>query len=223
MSPSRLLFPSLHPPRYACPSPSAAGCGLHWPSRSPYSHAQSGGQERNGLRTSTEGVLGWAVRPEITVTFMTILIVATDGSDLAIRAGAAGLSLTQPAEKVLIVSVADVVDPSLAEDATGHASSSMTHEDVEANHREARSQSRAAIEATMEALRNVESARDRVEVLVIDGEPGPALCHLAAEVGASALIVGSRGRGGLKRALLGSVSDYIVRNAPCSVIVSRDT
>jgi nucleotide-binding universal stress UspA family protein len=81
------------------------------------------------------------------------------------------------------------------------------------------------VEATAESLRNMEAkehASDRLESRVIDGEPGPALCRLAAEVGASALIVGSRGRGGLKRVLLGSVSDYIVRNAPCSVIVSRD-
>ena len=154
---------------------------------------------------------------------MTIFIVATDGSDLAIRAGTAGLSLTKPADRVIVVSVADVVDASLADDATGHASSSMTHEDVEANHREVRAQARAAVDATAQKLRSVESAGDRLEMLVIDGDPGRALCHLAAEAGATALIVGSRGRGGLKRAFLGSVSDYIVRNAPCSVIVSRDT
>jgi nucleotide-binding universal stress UspA family protein len=149
-------------------------------------------------------------------------IVATDGSDLAIRAAVAGLSLTRPADRVLLVAVADVVDPSLAEDATGHASSSMTHEDVEANHREVRAQCRHALEATSEALQRAESVHDRFELLVIDGDPGPALCRLAAEVGASALIIGSRGRGGLKRALLGSVSDYVVRNSPCSVIVSRE-
>lgn len=153
---------------------------------------------------------------------MTIFIVATDGSDLAIRAGVVGLSLTKPADKVLVVCAADVVDPSLADDATGHASSTMSHEEVEANHREVRDQSRAAVEATAESLRNTELGTDRLESLVIEGEAGPALCQLAAEVGASALIVGSRGRGGLKRALLGSVSDYIVRNAPCSVIVSRN-
>lgn len=154
---------------------------------------------------------------------MTTVIVGTDGSDLAIHAAVAGLALTKPADRVLVVAVADLVDPSLAEDATGHASSSMTHEEVEANHREARVQGHAAVEATAAALGHVEPGRDRREVLVIEGEPGPALCDLAAEVGASALIVGSRGRGGLKRAFLGSVSDYVVRHAPCSVIVSRDT
>ena len=130
--------------------------------------------------------------------------------------------MTKPADRVLVVAVADVVDPSLAEDATGHASSSMTHEEVEANHRDVRAEGQGAVEATAAALGRVESARDRLELLVIDGEPGPALCDLAAEVGASALIVGSRGRGGLRRAFLGSVSDYVVRHAPCSVIVSRD-
>jgi nucleotide-binding universal stress UspA family protein len=153
---------------------------------------------------------------------MRTFIVATDGSALAVRAGAAGLSLTTQPDKVLLVSVADVVDPSLAEDATGHASSSMTYEDVEANHREVRAQCRAAVEDAAEVLRALDPPPNRLELLVIDGEPGPALCDLAAEVGASALIVGSRGRGGLRRALLGSVSDYIVRHAPCTVIVSRD-
>jgi len=33
--------------------------------------------------------------------------------------------------------------------------------------------------------------------------------------------MGSRGRGGVKRALLGSVSDYVTRNAPCSVVITR--
>jgi nucleotide-binding universal stress UspA family protein len=33
--------------------------------------------------------------------------------------------------------------------------------------------------------------------------------------------MGSRGRGGIKRALLGSVSDYVVRNAHCSVVITR--
>jgi len=35
-------------------------------------------------------------------------------------------------------------------------------------------------------------------------------------------VVGSRGRGGLKRAVLGSVSDHLVRNAPCTVVVTGE-
>jgi nucleotide-binding universal stress UspA family protein len=151
---------------------------------------------------------------------VTTLIVATDGSELAIQAALAGASLTARADRLLVVCAVDLVDP--AEDATGHAGPTMTHEQVGDSHREAKAEGQAAVAATAEALRDVGYEPEQVETLLVEGDAGPALCRLAAEVGASALIVGSRGRGGLKRALLGSVSDYIVRNAPCSVVVSRD-
>lgn len=153
---------------------------------------------------------------------MTTLVVATDGSELAIQAASAGVLLTKPPDKVLVVTVADFVDPSLAEDATGHAGATMTHEEVETQNQGALEQGRVAVEATAEELRKIDAVAGRLETQVIEGDPGRALCRLATDVGASALIVGSRGRGGLKRAFLGSVSDYVVRNAPCPVIVSRE-
>jgi nucleotide-binding universal stress UspA family protein len=54
---------------------------------------------------------------------------------------------------------------------------------------------------------------------VLRGSPGPALCSLARSIDAQAIVMGSRGRGGIKRALLGSVSDHVVRNAPCPVVI----
>ena len=59
-----------------------------------------------------------------------------------------------------------------------------------------------------------------VETVAAEGDPGRALCDLAAERGATVIVAGSRGHGGLKRAVLGSVSDHLVRNAPCPVLVS---
>jgi nucleotide-binding universal stress UspA family protein len=150
------------------------------------------------------------------------LIVGTDGSDLAIQAASAGLSLIGPAERVMIVAVAETIDPSLADDATGHAASTMTPHQVEEQHRKVRTQSQSAVEATKDAVAHLGAPpAGQVDTFVIDGDPGPALCRFASEVNAAAIIVGSRGRGGLKRALLGSVSDYVVRNAPCSVVVTR--
>jgi nucleotide-binding universal stress UspA family protein len=150
---------------------------------------------------------------------MATLIVATDGSDLAFQAALAGLSLTRPADKLLVVSAVDLIDP--GEDATGHAGPTITYEHAEAANREAKAQGQAAVVAIADAIRDLGYAPEQVETRLVEGGPGPALCRLASEVDASAVIIGSRGRGGLKRALLGSVSDYIVRNAPCSVIVSR--
>ncbi|KAI8926862.1 hypothetical protein BC831DRAFT_425255 [Entophlyctis helioformis] len=44
----------------------------------------------------------------------------------------------------------------------------------------------------------------------------------AKEHHADIVVVGSRGRGVLTRMVMGSVSDYVMRNAPCPVIVVRD-
>jgi nucleotide-binding universal stress UspA family protein len=150
---------------------------------------------------------------------MTTVIVATDGSDLAIQAARAGLSLTKHADTVLVVSAIELVDP--VADATGHAGPTMTYEQITESHRQAKADAHAAVTATAEVVREEGYSPEEIETRVIEGEAGPALCRLATEVGAVALVVGSRGRGGLKRAFLGSVSDYIVRNAPCPVVVSR--
>ena len=57
-------------------------------------------------------------------------------------------------------------------------------------------------------------------MVVLEGNPGDAVCSYAGEIGAKAIVMGSRGRGGVRRALLGSVSDHTVRNAPCPVVIT---
>ena len=49
-----------------------------------------------------------------------------------------------------------------------------------------------------------------------------AIVELAEELGAGLIVMGSRGQGGVKRALLGSVSDSVVRHAHCPVLVVRE-
>ena len=53
------------------------------------------------------------------------------------------------------------------------------------------------------------------------GEPAREIVHLAEDLGARLIVVGSRGRGGMRRALMGSVSDAVVRHAHCPVMVVR--
>ena len=45
---------------------------------------------------------------------------------------------------------------------------------------------------------------------------------VAAEVGVDVIVVGSHGRTGVKRLFLGSVSEHVVRHAPCPVLVVRE-
>jgi nucleotide-binding universal stress UspA family protein len=58
-----------------------------------------------------------------------------------------------------------------------------------------------------------------IRPLVVLGLPAQVL--LDAAVGADLLVVGSRGRGGLADVLLGSVSQHVVRHAPCPVVIMR--
>lgn len=60
-----------------------------------------------------------------------------------------------------------------------------------------------------------------VTFLVWEGDPGEAIVEAAEAEGADLILVGSHGRGGVGRALLGSVSDYVVRHATCPVLVVR--
>ena len=60
-----------------------------------------------------------------------------------------------------------------------------------------------------------------VEAHLSMGSPEVEIVKLAEEIGAGLIVVGSRGLGGLKRALLGSVSDSVVHHAHCPVLVVR--
>jgi nucleotide-binding universal stress UspA family protein len=53
------------------------------------------------------------------------------------------------------------------------------------------------------------------------GDVAPTVCRIADDVGADVIVVGSHGRTGFGRLFLGSVSEHIVRHAPCPVLVVR--
>jgi nucleotide-binding universal stress UspA family protein len=72
----------------------------------------------------------------------------------------------------------------------------------------------------------VESVRSRLggteaapAVRLIEGAPARALMETAEREGAELLVVGSRGRGSLRSAVLGSVSRELAASAPCPVVI----
>ncbi len=152
---------------------------------------------------------------------METIIIATDGSDTAKEAASRGFALLRPVDQVLVVSVADLADPDLTVDATGHAAATMTPEEVEAVNDEVLRSCQSNIDATIEALRAHPGLPSGLETRILGGQAGPAICQLASETAAVAVVMGSSGRGRLRRAVLGSVSDHVVRHAPCPVVVTR--
>jgi nucleotide-binding universal stress UspA family protein len=83
-------------------------------------------------------------------------------------------------------------------------------------------QRRAARELAAQAL-VVKGRRMGVSVafLVWEGEPGPAIVEAAESEGVDLIVVGTHGRNRVERFVLGSVSDHVVRNAPCPVLIVR--
>ncbi|XP_057960498.1 universal stress protein A-like protein [Malania oleifera] len=53
------------------------------------------------------------------------------------------------------------------------------------------------------------------------GDPKTAICEAVEKFNVQLLVLGSHGRGALKRAFLGSVSNYCVYNARCPVLVVK--
>lgn len=60
-----------------------------------------------------------------------------------------------------------------------------------------------------------------VSFLVWTGDPGESIVSAAEAENVDLVVVGTHGRGTIGRLLLGSVSDHVVRNAPCPVLVVR--
>jgi nucleotide-binding universal stress UspA family protein len=59
------------------------------------------------------------------------------------------------------------------------------------------------------------------DTLVTNGPAGIALIEVASERNADLIVVGTVGRTGLRRALLGSVAETVAKRAPCSVLIVR--
>ncbi|HUZ10561.1 MAG TPA: universal stress protein [Acidimicrobiales bacterium] len=78
---------------------------------------------------------------------------------------------------------------------------------------------RAAEETVEAAVARAAGAAPDIQVEGTAKEGFPALSLLEASVGASMLVVGSRGLGGVKGALLGSVSQSCLHHAPCPVAI----
>ena len=144
------------------------------------------------------------------------VVVAVDGSEISTRAARIGLALLESVSDAVIVTVVEEGDP-MEVTGTGTAGGTMSAEEFDERER-VRDADASVIVAEAAAALGMPDAQTRV----LRGDAASAVCQLAADLDARAIVIGSRGRGGIKRALLGSVSDAVVRNAPCPVVVTGD-
>jgi nucleotide-binding universal stress UspA family protein len=147
------------------------------------------------------------------------VLIGTDGSDDSLNAARQAMPLLATADIVTLVCAAEPPAEASSGLESGFAGGVVSPVEVEVGWTVAQDAARQALERTAEAIAGL--APGSVELVVEAGPAGSVICDLASERGVDVIVVGSRGRGAFKRAVLGSVSTHIVHSAPCPVLVVR--
>jgi nucleotide-binding universal stress UspA family protein len=145
------------------------------------------------------------------------VLIGTDGSDDAAAAAREGVALLAQADALIVVCVIETPAIVTAGYESGFAGGIASPEDVDAAWLEANREAAAALEHTLAGIEGPGSIEQKIHI----GSAGDSLCRLADELSADVVVVGSRGRGAIRRALMGSVSTYVVNNCPKPVLVVR--
>ena len=144
--------------------------------------------------------------------FPTRILLATDGSTEAQLAASTAAELAQRTDSELHVATVGA-DLPLYElpDYTAR------FDDV------VQEQRRQAQEVLEQQVKKIEESGGTVkEKHLREGRADEEIVILAQEIGAGLIVMGSRGHGRIRRALMGSVSDSVVRHAHCPVTIVRE-
>ncbi|CAA9468591.1 MAG: Universal stress protein family [uncultured Rubrobacteraceae bacterium] len=139
--------------------------------------------------------------------FPTRILLATDGSPDATVAARSAIELAAATGSELhVVHVGEFLPTYLA----------FTEEEPA----ELRRRARELLDAQKERIEG-ELGGTVAEAHLLLGRPAEEIINLSERIDAGTVVVGSRGQGSLRRAVLGSVSENVVRYAPCPVFVAR--
>jgi nucleotide-binding universal stress UspA family protein len=155
--------------------------------------------------------------------FPTRILLATDGSAEAELATGTAVDLARMSDSELhVVHVLDVdltpalLYPEVADPEGAEVSDQALEQDLE---RRADQLGRQILDAETERVQAAGGTVAGSHLAM--GDAPREIVHLAEELDAGLVVMGSRGRGGIRRALMGSVSDTVVRHAHCPVLVVR--
>ena len=135
------------------------------------------------------------------------ILVATDGSRFSEAAAAKAIDFTKAyGGQLMIVSVVDVP-------AEFYGESPETWDNLV-------TQAKVFVE---KIAQQAEASGVKTQAIVKEAETWKSIVELAEEHKADTIIMGSHGRTGLKRLLMGSVTEKVIGHAPCPVLVIKDT
>ena len=136
------------------------------------------------------------------------ILLGVDGSEHAIHAAkkAAELARTVNAKILRIVVAYEPVPPYLGEPNMQTAISARMKE---------------AETILSKAMQAVGKIPGEVRTEILEGSPAEAILDVAKTRKSDLIVIGSRGLGRLRGALLGSQSQKVVQHAPCPVLIVR--
>ncbi len=144
------------------------------------------------------------------------ILLATDGSESA-RA-AADCLLLFPFPRDSEVTVLTVIDRHVFKDEDLRGANEEQRGALQETEKIVQDEARELIEHEAERLRKAGwSASSELQI----GYPAEEIVRVAEQLGSDCVIVGSHGMSGIKRFLLGSVSDHVLQYAPCSVLIVK--
>ena len=144
---------------------------------------------------------------------MPAILVATDGSRVANAALDEAISLAaETGDAIAVITVWRALqgDFGLAFPSTARLPELL---DAERAHAES---------ALGDAATRAEAAGVRFRTHLTTGDPAERICAYAEEIDARLIAIGTRGYGTVASLLLGSVSNAVIRNARCPVLVVRE-
>jgi nucleotide-binding universal stress UspA family protein len=144
--------------------------------------------------------------------FPTRILLATDGSEAAELAALRAVDLADATDSELHVVHVGVVPIFLKSYPGTLGYDRKLYEQIEEVSRELLRKQSWRVKAAGGTVAGTHLRMGKVDLEIV---------ALAEELGADLIVMGSRGLGGVRRALMGSVSDSVVRHAHCPVLVVR--
>ncbi len=134
------------------------------------------------------------------------ILIAVDSTPLAVHAAELGIELASSLKAE--IAFVHAIEPGLS-----HAPGITPNELIA----EAEREGRRLIAGFYQLLPQRSSSLEFIHV----GKPASEIVRTAKEWPADIIVIGSHGRDGIQRALLGSVAEAVMRHAPCPVLVIR--
>jgi nucleotide-binding universal stress UspA family protein len=152
-------------------------------------------------------------RPRLPTLKIYEVLVGIDYSKIAEAAlhAAVDIANRRPGSRVHVLAVAEGEGPPLPDDLSAEAKAAFLEE--------AKTTLERYIDQQLASRGGLTRASVRLAVDV--GRPAERIVTLAKEVKANLIVLGTHGKSGIERAIMGSVTESVLQDAPCSVLVVR--